>query len=337
MAKAPIVKATEAEIQKFLSHRDALIHERMAVRARNIFVPLRNEFVGIYERLCHVSLESLPDSVCAELCSFLANHTGYIVSAFIKFSSEGDKAGDLDDIEARLRSVSADLFAKVAPVLAFEKINMVKYEEEVANFEEISEELQKTNRELRDLANRTREESREASELLTQAKTIAADSALSAHAERFDQERVRYELLGRKWLRATLALAALTLVAALTPLVIDYYSILVKSGMAPFLSSWSWITGKILAFSILLTGSVWCGKMYRATLHNSSLNAHRAAALQTFLILAKSAEGSATRDAVLVAATRSIFDIHSTGFSPTSESESSSLIDATLSRLVRRD
>jgi hypothetical protein len=68
-----------------------------------------------------------------------------------------------------------------------------------------------------------------------------------------------------------------------------------------------------------MTATVWCGRIYKATKHQAVTNQHRANALKTFQAFVKAALDDATRDAVLLETTRSIFTIAPSGYLETSE------------------
>ena len=74
------------------------------------------------------------------------------------------------------------------------------------------------------------------------------------------------------------------------------------------------VVAKVSVIAMLFTGTVWCGRIYRALTHQRSINRHRALSLKTFQAFVKATDDPATRDAVLMAATKSIFANVPTGF-----------------------
>ena len=69
--------------------------------------------------------------------------------------------------------------------------------------------------------------------------------------------------------------------------------------------------GAILA--VLFTGTVWCGRIYRALTHQATINRHRALSLKTFEAFVRSTNDERIRDSVLMAVTRTIFGQVPTG------------------------
>src|SRR5205085_68200 len=76
------------------------------------------------------------------------------------------------------------------------------------------------------------------------------------------------------------------------------------------------LAAKVILFSILGSAVVWCGRIYRAHRHNEVVNRHRQNALSSFRTFVESAD-DATRNAVLLEATRAVFSPQHTGYSST--------------------
>jgi len=73
---------------------------------------------------------------------------------------------------------------------------------------------------------------------------------------------------------------------------------------------------------VLLTATVWCGRIYKALKHQITVNRHRANSLKTFQAFVKAASDDATRNAVLLETTRSIFTNSPSGYLEGSDSAS---------------
>ncbi len=77
----------------------------------------------------------------------------------------------------------------------------------------------------------------------------------------------------------------------------------------------------------------WSARNHRAHVHNSIVNRHRQNALNTFETFVKASSDKDTKDAVLLQATKSIFDEQSSGYlSSDSEQLPSNLIVEVLRR-----
>jgi hypothetical protein len=71
---------------------------------------------------------------------------------------------------------------------------------------------------------------------------------------------------------------------------------------------------KVFVFTVLLSATVWSGKVYRAYRHNAVVNRHRQNALATFQAFAKAANDDTTKNAVLLQGTQCIFSPQQTGY-----------------------
>jgi hypothetical protein len=69
----------------------------------------------------------------------------------------------------------------------------------------------------------------------------------------------------------------------------------------------------VIVFSLLLSGMLWVGRIYRAARHNYVVNKHRQNALRTFETFVKSADPQ-IKSAVLLQTTGCIFTAQNTGY-----------------------
>jgi len=72
---------------------------------------------------------------------------------------------------------------------------------------------------------------------------------------------------------------------------------------------------------LLLTASLWSGRIYRALVHQVSVNRHRSLSLQTFEAFTSAANDQQIKDAVLMEATRTIFAHSSSGYFGSAQNE----------------
>jgi hypothetical protein len=143
--------------------------------------------------------------------------------------------------------------------------------------------------------------------IITQAREASASAGAAIFTHDFKNEATALERQGSKWLRITGALAAATLGFAvlmwLTPVQGSQPEIIVQR-----------FGGKLAVLVVLFTAALWCGRTYKALMHLSTINRHRALSLQTLQAFSHAASDDATKDAVLMEATRAIFGSVPTGF-----------------------
>lgn len=70
----------------------------------------------------------------------------------------------------------------------------------------------------------------------------------------------------------------------------------------------------MVVLAVLLTGTIWCGRNYRALKHLATINNHRAISIRTLQAFSSAAAQTQTKDAVLMEATRAVFGNVPTGF-----------------------
>ncbi len=149
----------------------------------------------------------------------------------------------------------------------------------------------------------------EVDEIVDAAREAAASAGVATFTSEFDAEAKILASGSKGWLWAIVVLAGATVGCAVLSF---YWPSLPEDANG-------WITlrhvvAKVSVIAILFTGTVWCGRIYRALRHQRSINRHRALSLKTFQAFVKATDDPVTRDAVLTAATKSIFANVPTGF-----------------------
>lgn len=91
---------------------------------------------------------------------------------------------------------------------------------------------------------------------------------------------------------------------------------------------------RIIVLVVLFTATLWCGRIYKALMHQAVTNRHRALSLQTFQAFSAAASDDDTRNAVLTETTRSIFATTASGYIDSETSSESPLKIIELSRAI---
>jgi hypothetical protein len=138
----------------------------------------------------------------------------------------------------------------------------------------------------------------------------AAEAGVSTNATEFSALADGHEMASRRWLTATVAVT-IVLIGALVGLIV---LIPLKAGdTTPVVVQY--VLTRTLGFAALSFAAVWASRNYRAHRHLAVLNRHRHKALVTFQTFAVAAKDDATKNAVLLEATRCIFAAGATGYS----------------------
>jgi ABC-type multidrug transport system fused ATPase/permease subunit len=156
--------------------------------------------------------------------------------------------------------------------------------------------------------------------IITQAREASAAAGAAVFTKDFDTESKDQKKAAFRWLLATGVLGFLTLLAAIATWWI---------GLTADFDGFNAIQafgGKIAILVVFFTATLWCGRVYRALMHQATLNRHRALGLQTFQAFSAAASDDASKDAVLLETTRSIFSAGTTGYLDTQDQGSAQAI-----------
>lgn len=142
--------------------------------------------------------------------------------------------------------------------------------------------------------------------ILVAAREASAAAGAAVFTKDFQGESDATSDRAEKWLGATIVLTVVALIVAFVILVRP-----ADGDTTPIIIAQT--TPRLAILAIVIASALWCGKVYKALLHLSTLNRHRALSLQTFQAFSKAASDDVTRDAVLRETTRAIFSTQSTG------------------------
>ncbi len=158
-------------------------------------------------------------------------------------------------------------------------------------------------------------------------KAAAASGAIPFTKD-FREEAQKLSTTAQKWLWVTASLGVATLVAACFLLT---YATETDQHIGQLIIS---LGGRIAIIAITLTATLWCGQIYRALRHQSTVNRHRALSLQTFQAFTSATSNQNIKDAVLLEATKTIFSHAPTGYL-SSGKDHSNKEDARIIEIVR--
>lgn len=153
---------------------------------------------------------------------------------------------------------------------------------------------------------------KEMEETLEKVRRAAAEVGVAQHAIHFREGATRHYKAGRLWLGATVILAALAVGYSLYSFRQGFE--LEPEGSVVWWPHLRYLVQRLLVLSIIFFGVALSSKNYRAEKHDEIVNKHRQNALNTFETFAKAAADKDTKDAVLLQATKSIFEAQSSGY-----------------------
>lgn len=148
----------------------------------------------------------------------------------------------------------------------------------------------------------------EIEDIVTATREAAASAGVATFTAEFESEETNLLNRSNKWLKATAVFALLTILAAI--LFYFWPKVLSDAGGWETIRN---IVSKAAILAVLFTGTIWCGRIYRALIHQAAVNKHRALSLKTFQAFVKASEDPYVKDAVLMAATQTVFASIPTG------------------------
>lgn len=271
------------------------------------FEKSKGEFSQIFwfsDQIKSYPLDTLPDSVASTMLQSL-NDTYSKLKAIDSFSiNQGNPSGTSAQLSQELHSSVDRLFLNCAqwiPFLAHQNGDVVR------NINALVERTKEAEQILEGAKAHCSGKRDEVQKIVQEARDASAGAGAAVFTQNFSEESVKLEKDARKWLIATVVMIAGTVSLAavfwgFTEAGLDQGQVFQK------------LTTKLFVLALMLTGTLWCGKCYKALTHLVIVNRHRALSLLTLQAFANAASDSQTKDAVLLEATRSIFGNVPTGY-----------------------
>jgi CRISPR/Cas system CSM-associated protein Csm2 small subunit len=188
------------------------------------------------------------------------------------------------------------------PYLAYQKGDVQK------NIEILTKSVQLANSTLEEAKKDIEKKSKEIDQIISIAREASASVGVAHFTADFSKEATDLEEKAKIWLTATGVFASVTLLLALLSILFINIKDITTTQLIQL------TTTKLLVLAILISATVWCGKIYKANKHLSIINKHRANSLKTFQAFMKAAENNYARDAVLLETTKAIFSLSPTGY-----------------------
>jgi hypothetical protein len=144
-------------------------------------------------------------------------------------------------------------------------------------------------------------------DIIAKAREASAAGGAAVFTKDFLEEAKTIKDSAQVWLKITSGLAIVTLIVAA---LLWFFT---EAGLDQG-QMWQKITTKVVVLGILVTSTVWCGRIYKALMHQSTVNRHRALSIQTLKAFSAAADDVQIKDAVVLEAARSVFGSVNTGY-----------------------
>ena len=318
MATEEKIKSLQAEINNILAFRDQPLVTRPEWGAINFMAAEKDlqKIFSVVQMLESLPLDCLSDSVADRIRDSLSRSRPCLDS-INKFTIERDNAPQTRNQLVQQAHAATDNILEVVtqwiPFLAYQKGDISE------NISKLAKATTQANSVLESTKKDIERKTAEIDGIVTKAREASAGAGAAVFTQDFLRESQTLETQAVPWLKwaAGLAIATFFIAGATwfwTPAGLDKGQIIQK------------VASKLIALSVLLTATIWCGRLYKALRHQAAVNKHRALSLQTFQAFSAAASDPQTKNAVLLETTRSIFALQDTGFVDSSGSDKESSI-----------
>jgi hypothetical protein len=298
------------ELQNIVGQINGLNRETLIKRDKwgeITFEKSKGEFSQVFwfsDQIKSYPLDALPETIVVTMVRYLGEVWSRL-KAIDSFSiNQGNAAATSTQLSQDLRNSVDQLFVNCAqwiPFLAHQNGDVVR------NINALVERTKEAGQILEKSRAQCAEKQDEVQKIVQAARDASAGAGAAVFTKDFEEESVKLASDARNWLIATVIMIAVTVSLAaifwaLTEVGLDQGQVFQK------------LTTKVFALALMLSGTLWCGKCYKALTHLVIVNRHRALSLRTLQAFSNAAADAQTKDAVLLEATRSIFGNVPTGY-----------------------
>lgn len=307
--------ATEQNVNKFLEAIDDCLQTELSNLVTSSkwgtldFEDVESDIHKLFQMLNHfqtLPLELLPDAELTKLVNEL-KAPQELLQKIRDFSIEEQNPKGVRDSLAQQVITAIDRFYIIAhiwvPYLAYQKGDVQK------NIESLNTSVKNASNILDETKTDVETKKKEIDSVVLAAKEASATVGVGHFSSNFETEASTLEGNAEKWLKATGILAGVTLL-----MTVILYFVLKIPDNASTAQIVQVLSTKLILITVFFTATLWAGKMYKATMHQMTINKHRANALKTFQAFIKASNEVSTRDAVLMETTKSIFSVMPSGY-----------------------
>jgi len=256
------------------------------------------KIIGITDEIKNGNLKDLPfnslNSVFSQTKSILDKLNQ------IKNFDPNTQSGERQNFITNIRGAYETYYESIFSVLMFVRLQKI-------NPSEIEQKAKVKLEEINNYYKKSQDNFSEIDDILTKSRQAAGKTGISKYASYFDDDAKEYKKISKLWFGGIIAMS---LAVAGWGTVLMFW---IKTG-SEIGEAIQYSIAKFVVLSALFYILVWVTKNYNALRHNYIVNKHRANSLNSFETFVKSTSDDATKDAVLLQATQSIFNPQSTGY-----------------------
>ena len=233
------------------------------------------------------------------------NNINDLFSQINKFSIESENpANQRNQFVNQIQNQTEAIYNQASPWISFLAYQQGDFAKKI---EALTHSVQEAEQLTDKAKNNISEKEKEIQEIIIKAREASAAAGAAVFTKDFKKESTDLKTNAKKWLRVTGILGIATLITAL---LLWYF---VEPGLDKS-QLWQKLGTKLAVLGVLISGTFWCGKIYKALMHQSTINRHRALSIQTLQAFSAAVEDPSIKDAVVLEATRAVFGNIPTGY-----------------------
>lgn len=277
---------------------------------------VRSDFDRIYSIVNYLKVLPL-EFLTANAINSIRNEIQQINSLFDsinKFSLESgtSPAQQRNQFISQVQNQADSLYANASPwipFLAYQKGDVER------NIEALTSSVKEAQKLVDGAKSNIGQKGKEIDDIIIKAREASASAGAAIFTQDFKKEAADLKKTAQLWLKVTAGLSAITLLASA---LLWYFT---EAGLDQG-QIWQKITTKIVVLGILVTATVWCGKIYRALMHQSAVYQHRALSIQTLQAFSAAVQDIQIKDVVVLEAAKAVFSTAATGYIDSSKDSS---------------
>ena len=261
--------------------------------------------INMTSLLAEMPLESLTDHAAGELKARMPEVAGQLDLIDNFAIDQGDPATTCAQISAQVKNSVEQmhvLYSRWIPYMAYQRGDISE------SIKKIEDTIQRASALLDEGKTYLEETKEEVDKIVNATRQAAAGAGVATFTHAFAEEAKELAGKAQKWFWGMVGCSA----GAVVAIAVLYC----WPALSADANTWQIARNafmKVSVIAVFFNGIVWCARMYRAKSHQNAVNRHRALSLQTFQAFVEATDDDRTRDAVLLAATKSIFANISTG------------------------
>ena len=187
------------------------------------------------------------------------------------------------------------------PFLAYQKGDVARNIESLTQVVNDGEAM--VNKAQEDISNKAQE----INKIIETAREASAAAGAAVFTKDFQSEADTKTDAAKTWLRVTGSMGIATLLSAWV------FWVVAKPGLDSS-HAWQLISTKFVILGVMATATIWCGRIYKALMHQGAVYRQRALSIQTLQAFSAAIDDPAIKDAVVMEAARSIFGSTQSGY-----------------------